>query len=689
MALEQTTDKRDDGEIGSDISSNRYEGPEIALGRGGRALISSDRPLPEYDSPHAKAYHAVSRVDNTRSVIALVCDPNLPPRFDAMGRLRGFHLPGLLKVQDWGLVSWNQQGERRFVVVIDRPSGIRVFPQLDAVMKPMSEEMVINGFLQQIMPVLREMQQRNVTHRGIRPNNLFYSDSSAKMIVLGESVTAPAASDQPTLFEPNESAMCMPMGRGIGTISCDLYSLGVTTLFLLLGRSPVGTMSDQEVISRKLDSGSYSTLVGMSRLPLGMMEALRGLLNDDPRDRWTVNELDMWLAGRRLSPKQPRMPPHSARPFEFMGKEFYSVRSLAASFAENYEEAAGVVRSKSLDAWIRRGVGDEKCANALQAAVTSTASYISGRGGEDRLVARACIALDPSAPIRYRGVGIAVSGLGSALSANMGNLEMRQTIADIVSARLPVQWVAAQENATGEDLRISQSIEGIPPLTDATKLGAGIERLLYELNPTEVCHSKLLVGNFVTEIGSLIPVLDGIAQRSDRPELVLDRHLLAFLAARLRRVSEDILAAVGSPNPAARGLAVLRLLSGVQEQAVSPAAPNLAQWVLSLLGAATSSFHNDKRRIKIQEKLNRAAKTGRLLEILRIIDDKDERSADQREFMKAVNEYRNLHRDSEGFDQFMVIRNEDARILGEQIAAALGGILVSISMAILLLIWFT
>ena len=166
MALEQTTEQQRESEIGSDISSNRYEGPEIALGRAGRALISSDRPLPEYDSPHAKAYHAVSRVDNTRTVIALVCEPNLPPRFDAMSRLRGFHLPGLLKVQDWGLVSWNQQGERRFVVILDRPSGTRVFPNLQLSMKPLSEDIIVTGFLQQVMPVLREMQQRNVTHRG-------------------------------------------------------------------------------------------------------------------------------------------------------------------------------------------------------------------------------------------------------------------------------------------------------------------------------------------------------------------------------------------------------------------------------------------------------------------------------------------------------------------------------------------
>ncbi|MDI9408698.1 MAG: hypothetical protein QM523_05580 [Candidatus Pacebacteria bacterium] len=689
MAVESRVRQQEGVDFASDISTSRYEGSEVSLGRAGRVLISPDRPMPEFDSPHAKAYNAVSRVDSSRSVIALICEPNIPPRFDAMSRLRGFHLPGLLKVQDWGLVTWNKEGGRKFVVVIDRPGGQRVFTDLTRESKPLSEDIIIHGFMQPAMQVLREMQQRNVSHRSIRPTNLFYSDSSSKTIVLGESVTTPPAYDQPALFEPNESAMCLPIGRGMGSISSDLYSLGVTALFLLLGHNPAMGMSESDLIARKIEAGSYSTLVGMARLPLGMMEALRGLLNDDPRDRWTVNELDMWLAGRRLSPKQPRMPPHSSRPFEFMGKEFYSVRALAASFAENYEQAVSVVRSKNLDAWIRRGVGDEKCANALQAAVTSTASYISGRCGEDRLVARACIALDPSAPIRYRGVGIAVTGLGSALSASMDNPDMRQVIADIVSARLPNQWVAAQESPNGEDLRISQSIEVIPPLTDATKLGGGIERILYELNPTEVCHSALLTGNFVTEIGSLIPVLDEIARRTDRPELVLDRHLLAFLAARLRRINEDIFQAVGSTSPEARSLAILRLLSGVQEQAVSPPAPHLAQWVLSLLGTVTASFHNEKRRVRVQEKLGRAAKTGRLIEILRVIDDNAERNADNREFTRAVNEYRKLHRDSEGFDQFMVIRNEDARILGEQIAAAFGGITVSISMAILLLIWFT
>src|SRR3546814_13231549 len=127
--------------------------------------------------------------------------------------------------------------------------------------------------------------------------------------------------------------MALRTERGEGTVSNDLYAVGVTLLALLTGRSPESDLTDEAVTAAKLTLGSYSALVRKTRISLTMMEVLRGLLNDDPRDRWTLDDLNLWVSGRRLSPKPPAMPQKANRPFVFQEVGHMSCRELAEGFS--------------------------------------------------------------------------------------------------------------------------------------------------------------------------------------------------------------------------------------------------------------------------------------------------------------------------------------------------------------------
>ena len=54
-----------------------------------------------------------------------------------------------------------------------------------------------------------------------------------------------------------------------------------------------------------------------------MREPLRGMLSDDPAKRWSLEDLEMWLNGRRLSLMQPALAERAQRPFRFEGKKYY------------------------------------------------------------------------------------------------------------------------------------------------------------------------------------------------------------------------------------------------------------------------------------------------------------------------------------------------------------------------------
>src|ERR1700761_6194403 len=95
----------------------------------GRFQIFPERPLPQYDSPTAAAHAAKPKSGPARDLIALICDPDVPPRIDMIEALKAFNLPGMLKIEDTGVVLW-ANGERRYTVLLERPGGPRVMPHL-------------------------------------------------------------------------------------------------------------------------------------------------------------------------------------------------------------------------------------------------------------------------------------------------------------------------------------------------------------------------------------------------------------------------------------------------------------------------------------------------------------------------------------------------------------------------------
>src|ERR1700737_3063030 len=123
------------------------------------------------------------------------------------------------------------------------------------------------------------------------------------------SSTAPASPIAPsarrTCSIATRRGMAMPPGRGIGSPADDLYALCATIAFLMFGKSAVAELSDEQLLAEKIGRGSYATLLGGARLAGPIIEVLRGLLADDPRERWAVQDLEMWLEGRRQVPRQP------------------------------------------------------------------------------------------------------------------------------------------------------------------------------------------------------------------------------------------------------------------------------------------------------------------------------------------------------------------------------------------------
>lgn len=623
-------------EAGANISSKL-----VRLGE--RFEIYPERPLSDLRTPNAAAYAAADRERPTASLFALICDPDLPPRHDMMTALNGLRSEALMVPLEWGVVEWPATERSHFVALFDRPVGGRLVPAMTDSITPMRDDELLHYILPPLIPALRELSSAGLTHRGIRPTNLFFRDTARRQLVFGDCVCAPPAALQPVVCETIESGMAMPAGRGNGTASDDLYALGVTMVFLLLGRLPAASLSDEQVLAEKIGRGSYNMLLGGERFNSAIVEALRGLLTDDPRERWSVQDLEMWLGGRRLSPKQPALVKRAARPFEFSGHKFFTARSLAFAFARDTHAATRALKGPDFDIWMQRSLCDEDRSTMVAAAVVE--GYDTGLGGQDeRLVARVCVALDPMAPVRYKGFAAAIDGFGTALAAAFRGRASLQHIAEAMAGRLPQFWFSAQPSLRPDLVPVLKSFERLRLNLEDRRPGFGIERILYEMNPKIHCLSPLIESDYVVNAGDLLSALERASQRRANDEFAVDRHLAAFIAARHRGVGNDWLDPLHSPDPSQRALGTLYLLARLQAFHGPAAVPALAQRLAKMLPLVIDRYHNRTRRARLKAELPKIVAKGNLAEIVAFIDNGTERVQDIQGFMLAQREYAAIER---------------------------------------------
>ncbi|MDH5189176.1 MAG: hypothetical protein OEW37_09510, partial [Rhodospirillaceae bacterium] len=294
-----------------------------------RYQINPGKPLPEFDGPSAKAFEASDQRDPSRPLYAMVSTPALPPRINIMSELKNLTIHGLISLVEYGPIEWEPLGQNVMITVFERPLGGRLIDAFPAGKVKVSEYELSRRVLEPITQALIRLRDLNISHRAIRIENLYFLDSKHEELVLGECVTTPCGYDQPNIYEPVERGLAMNSGRGHGTILDDLYALGVMATLLLLGRNPVEKLSDEVINAKKMELGTYQALCGEERIPMALIEPLRGLLSDKANERWDTGALEAWINGQKKTPMQRRPLQKPKEPYSFAGKKLSSPRTIA------------------------------------------------------------------------------------------------------------------------------------------------------------------------------------------------------------------------------------------------------------------------------------------------------------------------------------------------------------------------
>ena len=610
---------------------------------GSQFIIDPGQPLPALASGPVMAFAARDLSQASGERFALIANDAAPPRTELVAALRGSRRIGLLPVIEGGVVDWPLEGRRRYAVIFERPAGARLMTTLDALESAIPHERLLRNILAPAAAGLADMAQRGLFHGSVRPTNMFYSADSGT-VTLGECIATPPSFTQPVLFEPADRGMAEPIGRGSGSTGDDHYALGVSALILLLGGNPLRHLSDAEVIEAKVEKGSFGALVGAAKLPAAFTEALRGLLNDDSKQRWGLGELTAWLGGQRLSPKSHQVGGRNAsRSFAFEGAEFFSARALAHAFSKSVPEALKAIEGGELERWLRMSAADNAAADRLLNAIAVSMAAGKGDGPGDRLVARVCIALDPTAPIRYKGRAVMPSTIGSAIAAATAARSSTQELAEIIAHQLPVYWYNAQPDSRPEYVPLAKEFSQWRMTLARPGFGSGVERVLYELDRSVACLSPIVSNHYVQSGADMLRALEAVAGASGRPAAPMDRHIAAFLIARDRRVPEGVLGLTAETADAAdRAVALLNIFGAIQERSGPKELPKLCGWLATLIDPVLRKFHSKALRERLKGQLKEAASTGRIAALQQLVDDPAMINDDLEQFENARNEYNAL-----------------------------------------------
>lgn len=603
-----------------------------------RFSINTNIPLSEFSTSTAQAYEASDLNNLNRQLYALSMKRGFNYRVQAMDILQGAQHPHLLTILAYGTVFLSGLGESYTTVVLDKPAGMRL-SNLVAKQRINQEHLIRDSILSPLCKALLALREKQIVHSCININNLFISD----VLQVGECISQPAGNDQIYLYEPLERMMADLSGKGQGNEKVDVYAVGVLSYELLFGLDHLKRIPKEQFIPQALDLGIYNMFANNVEFPDGMQDFFRGILNDDPAERWGLDQLQQWLNGKRFNMISASSARDSMRPITFDGQDFYSQRTLAHSLHQKWRDAVKDVRGLKLDRWAEMSLHKPEVAENIVRAirVAGSESSASERQNNDMLT-RIITLLDPISPLRTRLVSVRPDGIGSMLAycIDKGQASEMQQLLDIVESDIPNYWAEIIEvTKSPEYSQILWRLQRVRTHLKMRSLGFGLERALYDLNANMPCQSQLLVNYNILTLGELLRTLDVLAKRMGPDTSLIDRHIAAFIASRIDMGKDIKLNELSVIPQLARNqeLVMLKILAKAQNKLDNKVLlPGLCTWAAMRVEQMLDHIHNRAFRRKLKLQLKPTAAAGYLNDVLGIIVNRDIATRDHSGFSHAI-----------------------------------------------------
>ncbi|MBI1326826.1 MAG: hypothetical protein GC136_04200 [Alphaproteobacteria bacterium] len=618
-----------------------WDGERIFLK--GEIEIFPDQRLPEYDQRTIKAYRARSK--NDENCYALLCDRKLLPRVGAAAKYHSILNPNLARLVASGVVDWLPEKKQIYAFIYENHGGRKLTKLIENVSLGWKAETVISTIIKPLAYVLDDLRNVDLVHGSIRPDNIYIvGEGASAKAILGECLALPFSYATPAALEPVNRGVAQPIARGLGSFDDDLYHFGATIACILRSNDPMTGRMPAEITEYKVEHGSFQSFIGRERIVGNILELLRGLLQDDVRQRWNLEDLLAWLQGTRINPKQQAagVRAKASRPLDFNHKKFMRPQLLALEIANHPLSVPALVTSGDLKQWLNRSLQDTPVEKQVDEVVLSLGESIGASNYAPKLALRLAVALSPELPIIYKGLKFYPDGFANAFVEAVAAGKDLTTYAEIMQEQAVLYWI---NHADVTKMDVNTLIHGFDNAKNFLKhqmIGYGLERCIYVLSADAPCLSDKLRDYYVRTPEDLFMALNHMAEHGDRPDMPYDRHIAAFLSVRDRKVIDNYLADIASGERHRYVIGVLKSLALIQTRAKLPEAPALSSWMVDFVKPAIGRFHDKELKTRLADKLERVRNKGDMSKVLAVFEESNIAQNDYRGFYIALRDYLRL-----------------------------------------------
>lgn len=636
--------------------------------------ILTSQPIADFQHSFADAYEAIHKDNRSQPCLAFAIKGHQPARLDMIRYLSNKDIPGFVGVKDFGVTNWTGDVQR-LVILTNKPVGSALFSRTTPKRQPIAEEILRKSIIKPLFMALQILSHHGFFHGNLQASNVFWNPQDNGDATLGECVSGPAGAMQHPLYETIERAMTDPIAKGESTSSDDIYALGVLVAVLLRGHDPLAGKDMRFITEEKINRTSFTVLTDGLQLTPRMSDFLRSTLSDDPRLRWTMDQLESWVNGNRAPLKQHAALKKATRALDFNGNKYIRARLLARDLYDNPAEAVQLIESGNLIKWLDRSLIDPTLIEEVNSAI-NRANYNGKTGAyEDRLLCYVSMALDPAAPIRYKEIRAMPLGLGNVLLEAVESEQSLQPLAEIIREKMAWTWLNQTDNIVPEANEWSKRFDHLSKIILRRSMDYGLERCLYELAQHAPCMSVSLRNYYIMDCEQLLQALNKIGQGGDKPQNVIDRHTAAFICARDTRDNSGLINMLESDDARKRSLSLLMVCQDLQRRYQVQNLSGLAGWVSSDAELIAQRFFNLKYRKDVMKTIQSDVKTGSLTRLLNTIDNPLEVARDRLGFNRAVQQYQQLQQEHADISKHLKTNNLFGRETGRQIAAIISAIL--------------
>lgn len=643
------------------------------------ALIPS-QPLAEFSHGFGKAFAARDLMQAERAMYAVVLDNEVPYRrlVDEVGN---FNHPNMVGLIDSGTVQCSHVNEARQVLFIERPKGTLLSEFMKTTPK-LHEHRVIDFILQPLVKALLALREKKFSHGHIHPNNVYVGDTT----MLGECYSAPCGSLGHFIFEPPER-LCDPLGRGEANEKSDVYALAVLAYTLLYNTDRFKNMPQQEFARLAMDGGIYNMFAGHHEFSDTFQDFFRGVLIDDPNERWDLTQVAQWLGGKRFNMIAPSAPKEASRSFAFIGQNYFGRRPLAHALHSNWREALKDIRSMKLDRWCEVSLHRPEMAERVERTLRLAGDASTDRQVSDMLT-RIISILDQAGPLRSMSVSTRPDGIGPMLAncMRLGSQNELGQLLNMIETDVANYWSELDEFNKQEGPSLWK-LARLRQFLKSPAFGFGIERALYDLNPSLSCQSELLRRYHITEAVDVLKALDAMSRNLAPDTSFTDRHLAAFVATKVDITKEIRLFELQTLPALANNpeLVVLRILARAQQRQDRLQLIGLTTWAAMRIEKMLDEIHNRASRKHLKLKLKKLAATGNLTELLGVVN-KEVAQKDHQGFVQAIALHQINHQKIERFQNPRLI-DYYAKELGGKMASTISYFILAVTSYVTLSNW--